>query len=101
MMDRKTKRLLLGEYANGMTIANMATKYKISQSIIKDALREQGVILASSTTELTFRQRAASLERKLSQARMELYREKQKREGAEKRVYQLESEFKRRGIPLP
>lgn len=100
-MTPKIKRLMLGEYAEGVTIASLANKYQMSQAEVKVLLREQGVVFEQKTSDLTFRQRVAALDRKLSQSRMELYREKQLRDKAEKRVYQLEAEFRRRGIPLP
>lgn len=101
MIDRKTKRLLLSEYTNGVTIAGLATKYKTTQRAVREALRESGVVLSRGTSEITTRQRVAALDRKLAQARMELYHTKERLDKADKRVYQLESEFRRRGIPLP
>lgn len=101
MIERKLKRLLLGEYTNGASVSELASRYGMTEQAVRQSLEESGVIFEKKVTETSVKHRIGALDRKLARSRMELYREKQRREKAEKRVYRLESEFRRRGIPVP
>ena len=101
MIDKRTRRLILANYAEGKTSEQMASVFGISVESVMVVLMESGANLEDVDPEVSYRHRMGLMEEKVADTENRFVKMRLQRDRLNKRVYQLEAEFKRRGIPLP
>lgn len=101
MIDKRTRRLIVTNYADGRTLEQIAAVFGISIESVKVVLLEAGADLPDVDPEVSYRHRIGLMEEKVADTENRYVKMRLQRDRLNKRVYQLEAEFKRRGIPLP
>ena len=100
-VDKKLRNLVLSKRAGGYSSADIARTFRMDEEEVQNALLDAGVKIKDVDEKKSFEFRIGHMEEKVADTQTRLLKMRDQRDRLNKRVYQLEAEFKRRGIPLP